>query len=129
MLINPLVNRVTSLTNVGGPIGTRDNVYPFHIPRVYRILHRSQGLTNGAKGPKGRRDIMFLKSSCNLVSGPLNKRKMDTRNPILRFPFSKRIPGSFEESFLTYVSTITILNKDIKEMGFFFLKALFIRDP
>ena len=129
VLTNPLINGTTSLPNIGGPTRTRDQINTFHILRVDGILHRSEGHTNGVQGPKGHRDTMLPENPSNSISGPLNIRKMDTWNSFLRFPFSQRILGSFKESPLTQVSTITILNKDIKQMGFFILKALFVRDP
>jgi len=67
---------------------------------------------------------MLLKNPTNLISGPLNKRKMDPWDSFFRFFFNYQISGSFKESLLTKVSTITILNKNIKEMGFLFIEAL-----
>ena len=72
---------------------------------------------------------MLLKNPRNPILGPLNKWKMDTGNPLLLISFSYRILSCFEESLLTQVPTITILDKNIKEMGFLLLEALFIRDP
>jgi len=88
MLTNPLINGATSLTNIGGRTGTRNNINPFHVFRVGRILYRSEGFMNGVEGSKVRGDIMPLKNPGNLISGPLKIRKMDTWDLLFRFSFS-----------------------------------------
>lgn len=39
MLTNPLINRVSSPTNIGGPTGTRNHIDTLHVLGVDRILH------------------------------------------------------------------------------------------
>ena len=88
MLTNPLINGATSLSNIGGPTGTRNNINPFHVLRVDRILYRPDGFTNGVEGSKGRGDIVPLKNPGNLISGPLDIQKMDTWDLLFQISFS-----------------------------------------
>lgn len=53
---------------------------------------------------------------------------MDPWDSIFRFLFNHRVLVGFKKSFLTKVYAITVFNKDIKEMGFLFIEAIFIRD-
>lgn len=82
---------------------------------------------NGVKGSKGGGKIMLLKYSRNLVSGPLDERETKPSELISRVFLDLGTSASFKEGFQTLVPTISIVNKNIKEMGFLFVKGLFIR--
>lgn len=47
MLMNPLINRATSLTNLGSPIRAWDNVNTLHILGVHWVFHRYKGAPDG----------------------------------------------------------------------------------
>lgn len=119
-----MINKLSSLTNVGGTIRTRNDIDTLYVHRVDRILHWVEGFSNGVKGSKSRGNIMLPKDLHNLISGPLNKRKMDSWDSFFRFFFNHWISGSFKESFLTKVSAITILNKFYFMLNMKYVKIL-----
>jgi len=84
VFMNPLINRAPSFTSIGGPTGTRNNIYSFHVLGVNRVFYRSKQATNGVKGSKGWGNIMLPKDSSNLVSGPLNEREIHPWDSIYR---------------------------------------------
>ena len=47
MLTNPLINRATSLTNVGSPTRAWDNVHTLHILGVHWVFYTSKGAPYG----------------------------------------------------------------------------------
>jgi len=47
MLMNPLINQATSLTNVGTPTRAWDNIDTLHIIGVHWIFYRSKGALDG----------------------------------------------------------------------------------
>ena len=73
---------------------------------------------------------MLFKDFSNLISGTLDERKADTAIPFTRifFIFNRRTFLHFEESFEALRQTITIITKDIQQMGLFPLKVRLMRD-
>ena len=53
MLLNSLTNGTTSITDVRGPTGARNQVNTLTILRADRVLNRLERTPNGVEGPKG----------------------------------------------------------------------------
>lgn len=99
MLTNLSINRVTSLTNVGSPTRSWDNVNTLHILWVHSIFYKSKGAPDGIKRPKGWSHLMIPYDPHNIVIGPSGKRKMKTKKLILGILLSTRTIGQINRSY------------------------------
>ena len=76
VLINLLINREPSFTNIGGPTRIGNNINTFHVLGVNRVFNRSKGAADAVEGSEARGNIMYPKDSRNLISVSLNEREI-----------------------------------------------------
>jgi len=83
MFTDPLVYGSTDLTNIKSATRTWNDVNTLPILGVNRVLNRTKRTLDSVKGSKRRMNLMFRQDPSDFIRGPLNKRKMNTRRPIL----------------------------------------------
>ena len=63
---------------------------------------------------------MLSQDSCNPVIRPLDEREVNSITMILRVLLNLRIFATFEEGSKALFLTLTIISKNLQEMGFLF---------
>ena len=83
MFTNPLVNRMIGLPDIRSSTRTGNDVNTLPILRVNRVFNRTKRTSNSVKGSKRGMNLMIFQGPGDFICGPLNKRKMNPRIPIL----------------------------------------------
>ena len=128
MFTNPLVYGSTSLTNVRSSTRTGNDVNTLPILGVNRVLNKTKRTSDGVKGSKRRMNLMLPQDPRDFIHGPLNKRKMRSRRPILGINLTLRNFLRILKSPKTMGPTITILIKKKIGGGFYISKVIFTRN-